>query len=135
MPGKNSNNLFATMRENPTNTNPWAEKLEQVSLPDTAEAKEKMLALLNRELPLPPKKNQWGFLQVLLLLLLNGVYHCPPRQGSPQLPAAHLPAAAGSYHAATLKPGVITMIPAEDNLARNGPLAGPGTAYNDNNYG
>ena len=66
------------MSEQPIHTNPWAEKLQEVSLPEAAEAKEKMLLLLEREMPLPPKKDRrrWIIL-ILLLLLLLGVCHCP----------------------------------------------------------
>src|SRR5476651_694459 len=78
MPVKNSNNSFTTMSEPLQNSNPWAEKLQQVSLPEPGESKRLLLDLLDRELPLPPKKdNRRWLLVLLLLLLLIGVCNCP----------------------------------------------------------
>ena len=68
------------MSEQPINTNPWAEKLQQVSLPEPAAAKHQLLLLLDREMPLPPPKdNRRWVLTLLLLLLLMGVCNCPGR--------------------------------------------------------
>ena len=66
------------MSEQPIHNNPWAEKLQQVSLPEAGEARQKMLELLDREWPQPPRKDyrRW-ILLVLLLLLLTGVCNCP----------------------------------------------------------
>ena len=60
--------------------NPWAEKLSQVSLPDSGEAWKMMELLLDKEMPVgrKPDKRRW-FLLILLLLLLIGVCNCPGR--------------------------------------------------------
>jgi hypothetical protein len=60
--------------------NPWADKLSQVSLPDSGEAWKSMELLLDNEMPVARKrdKRRW-FLLILLLLLLIGVCNCPGR--------------------------------------------------------
>ncbi len=65
------------MSETQTNRNPWAEKLQQVSLPEAGESKRRLFDLLDREI-LPPanEKRKW-LLTLLFLLLLLGVCNCP----------------------------------------------------------
>ena len=65
------------MRGNPHN-NPWADRLLQVSMPDSGEAWQAMEAVLKREMPRHAWKDwkRW-LLLILLLLLLIGVCHCP----------------------------------------------------------
>src|SRR6185312_15673938 len=60
--------------------NLWAEKLLQVSMPDSGEAWAGMEAILDRELPQRfwSEKRRW-LLLILLLLLLIGVCNCPGR--------------------------------------------------------
>jgi hypothetical protein len=58
----------------------WAEKLSQVSLPDTGVAWLAMEALLDKEMPTGRRRDRrrW-LLLILLLLLLIGVCNCPGR--------------------------------------------------------
>jgi hypothetical protein len=58
--------------------NPWAEKLSQVSLPDGGESWEAMKAILDREMPIGPRRDwrRWVLL-ILFLLLVIGVCNCP----------------------------------------------------------
>jgi len=62
-------------------SNPWAEKLSQVSLPDGGDSWKAMEAVLDREMPTSRRRDwrRW-FLLVLLLLLLIGVCNCPGRK-------------------------------------------------------
>ncbi|HEY4149982.1 MAG TPA: hypothetical protein VGM41_13680, partial [Chitinophagaceae bacterium] len=65
------------MSEQQHNINPWAEKLQQVSLPEAGEAKRRLLDLLDREMPAPAKEKKRWLLVLLFLLLLLGVCNCP----------------------------------------------------------
>jgi hypothetical protein len=62
-------------------TNPWADKLAEVSLPDGGESWKAMEALLDRERPAAGWRDwrRW-LLLILLLLLLIGVCNCPARR-------------------------------------------------------
>src|SRR5580658_14620 len=73
--------------------NQWAEKLQQVTLPDDSQSWRQMEALLDKEMPLVKNNNlrRW-LLLVILLLLLIGVCNCPgimttnkaiPKNGEP----------------------------------------------------
>ena len=66
------------MMERQDYTNPWADKLQEVQLPDANDSWNVMAALLDKEMPLPGRSNRrrW-LLLVLLLLLLIGVCNCP----------------------------------------------------------
>jgi len=68
------------MSERRQHTELWAERLQQVSLPDSGKAWQDMEALLDREMPVV-RKTEWRrwTLLILLLLLLIGVCHCPGR--------------------------------------------------------
>jgi hypothetical protein len=68
------------MSERNLHTELWAEKLQQVTLPDSGEAWQAMTVVLDREMPVKGKKDgrRW-FLLILLLLLLIGVCNCPGR--------------------------------------------------------
>ncbi len=89
------------MSEQQNNINPWAEKLQQVSVPEPGEAKRRLLNLLNREMPPPPNKDRRRWILVLLLLLLLiGVCNCPGLErltrhsaNNPPNPAHRLPVA------------------------------------------
>jgi hypothetical protein len=61
--------------------NPWAEKLSQVSLPDSGESWRAMEAVLDRRMPTGWRRGRrrW-LLLILLLLLLIGVCNCPGRR-------------------------------------------------------
>lgn len=67
------------MERQPHN-NPWAEKLLQVSMPDSGEAWANMEAILDRKMPrrVLGDGRRW-LLLILLLLLLIGVCNCPGR--------------------------------------------------------
>jgi hypothetical protein len=69
------------MSEGQQHTNPWAEKLSQVSLPDGRESWEAMEAVLDKQMPVGRRRDRrrW-FLLILLLLLLIGVCNCPGRK-------------------------------------------------------
>jgi len=60
--------------------NPWAEKLQNISLPDVDETWKAMAVVLDREMPRRPGKDRrrWLLLIILLLLLL-GICNCPGR--------------------------------------------------------
>ncbi len=60
------------------NINVWAEKLQQVSLPDVAMQWQSMNAMLDLEMPITKNKDwkRW-LLLIILLLLLIGVCNCP----------------------------------------------------------
>jgi hypothetical protein len=62
-------------------SNPWAEKLSRVSLPDGGESWKAMEALLDREMP-TGRRGDWRrwVLLILLVLLLIGVCNCPGRK-------------------------------------------------------
>ena len=68
------------MMERHPHTNLWADKLQQVPVPDVREAWMSMEMLLDKEMPLrkPADRRRW-FLLILLLLLLIGVCNCPGR--------------------------------------------------------
>ncbi len=55
----------------------WAEKLQEISLPDIHGPWQAMEAMLDRELPLTKKRDNRIWLLVLALLLLVGVCNCP----------------------------------------------------------
>ena len=69
------------MMERHEHTNPWADKLQEVQLPDANDSWSAMEVLLDKEMPLGKQhdKRRW-LLLILLLLLLIGVCNCP-RQG------------------------------------------------------
>lgn len=81
-------------------TNPWADKLQEVQLPDANDSWSAMAVLLDKEMPMAkqPNRRRW-LLLIILLLLLIGVCNCPRRdrwhltQTSGRLPVA--PPAAG----------------------------------------
>lgn len=64
--------------DSPLHSNPWADRLLQVSMPDIGEAWLAMESVLDREMPRHGWKDwkRW-LLLILLLLLLIGVCHCP----------------------------------------------------------
>ena len=66
------------MSEQIKNINPWAEKLEQSSLPDVADQWQSMQGLLDAKMPVEKSKDwrRW-LLLIILLLLLIGVCNCP----------------------------------------------------------
>lgn len=66
------------MNDGQKNINPWAEKLQDISLPEETMMWEGMSAMLDNELPQVVKKDyrRWALLIILLLLLL-GVCNCP----------------------------------------------------------
>ena len=66
--------------ENQAHNNLWAEKLLQVSMPDSGEAWADMEAVLDRKMPQHfwRDRRRW-LLLILLLLLLIGVCNCPGR--------------------------------------------------------
>ena len=68
------------MSERQPHNNPWAEKLQQATLPDGGTAWTAMEALLDREMPVREKKDRrrW-LLLILLLLLIIGICNCPGR--------------------------------------------------------
>jgi hypothetical protein len=86
------------MERQPHN-NLWAEKLLQVSKPDSGDAWVKMEAILDRKMPrsLLGDRRRW-ILLILLLLLLVGVCNCPGRgrlfhgASTPSAPGAATPA-------------------------------------------
>src|SRR5882762_10281671 len=69
------------MMERHEHTNPWADKLQEVQLPDANDSWSAMEAILDKEMPPGRRsdKRRW-LLLILLLLLLIGVCNCP-RQG------------------------------------------------------
>ena len=90
------------MERQPHN-NPWAEKLLQVSMPDSGDAWTAMEAILDTRMPRSRTKDRrrWVLL-ILLLLLLIGVCNCPgrgrlfhnawtTRTTAPIMPAATVP--------------------------------------------
>ena len=112
------------MGEQSINTNPWAEKLQQVSLPEPMEAKQQLLRLLEREMPLPPKKdNRRWVLVIILLLLLLGVCNCPGRLSSTKTTARHPAAPVDNTLPVKNKPGnkamTITTGNTKTNLVKN----------------
>ena len=68
------------MSERHPHTNPWAERLQQVTLPDSAAAWRSMEAVLDREMPVRENshRRRW-LLLILLLLLVIGICNCPGR--------------------------------------------------------
>lgn len=82
------------MMERREYTNPWADKLQEVELPDANDSWRAMATLLDTEMPIPrqPNRRRW-LLLVILLLLLIGVCNCP-RQGlwHKEQASGHLPA-------------------------------------------
>ena len=69
------------MRDNRHHTNPWADRLSQVSLPDGDAAWKGMELLLDKQMPVRKDRRRW-ILLILLLLLLIGVCNCPGRLGN-----------------------------------------------------
>ena len=66
------------MNEHFENTNPWAKKLEQVSIPDFGASWQSMQDSLDKELPLAKSDGWSGWLMLgILLFLLFGVCNCP----------------------------------------------------------
>jgi hypothetical protein len=71
------------------NNNPWAEKLEQVSLPDAGEAWKTMAAVLEKEMPADQKKRKRRLLLLIFLLfLLSGSGYFVWRAWNPAAPAS-----------------------------------------------
>lgn len=66
------------MNGNFENINPWAEKLQQATIPNIAESWHAMQALLDAEMPVTKNKDwrRW-LLLIILLLLIIGVCNCP----------------------------------------------------------
>ncbi|HXB90715.1 MAG TPA: hypothetical protein VNU72_00435, partial [Puia sp.] len=66
------------MTERNRYNNLWADKLQEVSVPDVGEAWMSMELILDKEMPLARVKDRrrW-LLLILLLLLLIGVCNCP----------------------------------------------------------
>jgi hypothetical protein len=60
------------LMERLSNNNPWAEKLEQVSLPDAGEAWKAMAVVLDKEMPADQRKRRRRWLLLILLLPLLG---------------------------------------------------------------
>ena len=114
------------MMEGRQHNNLWAEKLSQVSLPDSGMAWMAMEVILNEEMPTGWRR-YWrqGLLLVLLLLLLIGVCNCPGRgrfsavttRGSGAPPAAAAPPVPGNPSR------TFQSVPAGDKIAR-GPSPG-----------
>ncbi|HUB61144.1 MAG TPA: hypothetical protein VL978_10600 [Puia sp.] len=69
------------MTERHQHTNPWADKLSQVTIPDREESWKALEALLDRRMPTGGRKGRrrW-LLLILLLLLLVGVCNCPGKR-------------------------------------------------------
>jgi hypothetical protein len=65
------------MNKEQSNNNPWADKLDQVSLPDLQNVKQQLFSQLDNELSPFKNNNRRLCLLVLLLLLLIGVCNCP----------------------------------------------------------
>lgn len=68
------------MMERYDHSNPWAEKLQDVGVPEVNSAWQAMEALLDQEMPVRKWKDgrRWALL-IILLLLLIGVCNCPGR--------------------------------------------------------
>ena len=66
------------MERQPHN-NLWADKLLQVSMPDSGESWMHMEAVLDKKMPRRLFDRRRWFLLILLLLLLIGVCNCPGR--------------------------------------------------------
>lgn len=66
------------MTERQEHSNPWADKLQEVQMPDVNDSWNAMETLLDREMPVGGQQDRrrW-LLLVLLLLLLIGVCNCP----------------------------------------------------------
>jgi hypothetical protein len=66
------------MNEGKQHINQWAEKLQDISLPDESLSWDGMFEILDNELPQAKKKDysRWALLVILMLLLL-GVCNCP----------------------------------------------------------
>ena len=75
------------MNGNFENINPWAEKLQQATIPDVTESWHAMQALLDAEMPVRKNKDwrRWLLLGILLLLLI-GVCNCPGIMRNNNLP-------------------------------------------------
>jgi len=103
------------MMEGRQHNNLWAEKLSQVSLPDSGTAWLAMEAILDKEMPTSWRRDRrrW-LLLVLLLLLLIGVCNCPGR---------------GRFSAVTTRwPKAFQTVPVGDKIARGpSPALTPGT--------
>jgi hypothetical protein len=93
------------MMEGHQHNNLWAEKLSQVSLPDSSGAWLAMEAILDKEMPTGWRRDRrrW-LLLILLLLLLIGVCNCPGR---------------GRFSAVTARwPKAFQSVPVGDKIAR-----------------
>jgi hypothetical protein len=64
------------MKEKPVHNNPWAEKLENLPLPEAGENWQEMQAMLDKEMPVAKTSRRWMY-WLLSLLLLIGVCTCP----------------------------------------------------------
>lgn len=66
------------MSEENSHSNPWADKLKRLAVPDVNDNWNNMQALLDKEMPISRKNsNLKGILLLLLLLLIIGVCNCP----------------------------------------------------------
>jgi len=76
------------MNGNFENINPWAEKLQQATIPDINESWHAMQTLLDSKMPVAKnnEKKRWVLL-IILLLLLIGVCNCPGIMRNNALPA------------------------------------------------
>jgi hypothetical protein len=84
------------------NNNPWADKLQEVSLPDASEGWTAMTTLLDKEMPIGEKKDRRRWLLLfLLLLLLSGSGYFAWRKRSGTHAAAPTSSAAASSAAST----------------------------------
>jgi hypothetical protein len=82
------------MMDKPAHNNPWADKLQHVTLPEADESWMAMKVILDEELPagLRRDRRRW-FLLILMLLLLIGVCHCPATDHRSSMTDGHTPAA------------------------------------------
>jgi hypothetical protein len=96
------------MMEMPSYNNTWAEKLEEVSMPDAGEAWKDMERILDKEMPTGRKKGRKPWLLFLLLLLLIAAFYFYPRHNSsvpmtPSRPSAKAGPSAASPHGPAAK--------------------------------
>src|SRR5882762_3741869 len=78
------------MMDKPAHNNPWADRLQHVTLPGADGSWTAMKAILDEELPLGLRRDRrrW-LLLILLLLVLIGVCHCPETNHRPSTAAGH----------------------------------------------
>lgn len=117
------------MERQPYN-NPWADKLLQVSMPDSGESWMHMEKILDQKMPhgFFGDRRRW-LLLILLLLLLIGVCNCPGHgrlfRGAPT-PAVFSPAAPAPHPAApALRPAAPALRPAAPGVNPGSPGLNP----------